>query len=328
MTNRLRAYRNIEGITQEELAHLLDLSPQMVSAIESGRRELSGDLAVLDYSTERLELPDMSEPLHRQRASTKVASRARAQELLRLAGEVFDELRSTPKVPSVAVEKVPAPPSLEEVEELAAEVRLSMNQEEHGPIKNLTSAVERAGVCLIPIAGLDGIDGLSSWVGENQIPVIGISPTIPGDRFRFTLAHELGHLIMHKKKGEQSEHEANRFAGALLFPADDFRDAMPEFPHLKDFATLKSSWGVAVAMLVYRAHELGYIDDQRYRAIQIQMSKLKWRKSEPATFSPAYGQLFPRIVEVNGGTEKVSQSLGVNQRHLADTIRWQRLYVA
>jgi Zn-dependent peptidase ImmA (M78 family)/transcriptional regulator with XRE-family HTH domain len=327
LTNRLRAYRAIEGINQEELARILGISPQMVSAVESGRRELSADLALLDYSNERMELPDMSEPLHRQRASTKVAASARARELLRLGGEVFGDLRHrTPKVPPVAPERVPAPPTFEEVEDLATDVRLLMGQEEHGPIQNLTSAVERAGVCLIPIAGLHGIDGLSSWVGEEQIPVIGISPAIPGDRFRFTLAHELGHLIMHKKKGDQSEHEANRFAGALLFPAPNFKDAMPETPHLKDFTHLKSSWGVAVSMLVYRAHELDYIDDKRYRALQIQMSK--WRKSEPATFSPAYGQLFPKVIEVNGGPEEVGRSLGVNRKHLATTTRWQHLHVA
>ena len=101
---------------------------------------------------------------------------------------------------------------------------------------------------------------------------------------------------------------------------------MPQWPNLKDFTTLKSSWGVAVAMLVYRAHELGYIDDQRYRALQIQMSK--WRKSEPATFSPVYGQLFPRVVEVNGGLAAVGRNLGVNRKHLAETIRWQHLHVA
>lgn len=303
------------------------MSPQMVSAVESGRRAFSGDLGVLDYSNERLELPDMSEPLHRHRASTRVTAKAKAQELLRLAGEVFADLYlSTPKAPDVAIERVPAPPTLEELEDIAADVRLLLSQEEHGPIQNLTSAVERAGVCLIPIAGLAGIDGLSSWVGDKQIPVIGISPAVPGDRFRFTLAHELGHLIMHKRKGEQSEHEANRFAGALLFPAADFNEAMPEFPQLKDFTNLKSSWGVAVAMLVYRAHELGYIDDQRYRALQIQMSR--WKKSEPATFSPAYGQLFPRLIEVNGGIETVGRNLGVNRWHLAATTRWQHLQVA
>lgn len=327
MTNRLRAYRAIEGINQEELGRILKMSPQMVSAVESGRREFSADLAVLDYSNERLELPDMSEPLHRHRASTRVAAMARAQELLRLAGEVFGDLGPrTPRAPTVALERVPAPPTLHEVEDIAADVRLLIGQEEHGPIQNLTSAVERAGVCLIPIAGLAGIDGLSSWVGDKQIPVIGISPAIPGDRFRFTLAHELGHLIMHKRKGEQSEHEANRFAGALLFPETDFGDTMPGTPHLRDFVNLKSSWGVAVAMLVYRAHELEYIDDQRYRALQIQMSK--WRKSEPATFEPAYGQLFPRLVEVNGGLDEVGRSLGVNRKHLAATTRWHHLHVA
>ena len=70
-----------------------------------------------------------------------------------------------------------------------------LDHEETGPIQNLTAAAERAGICLIPIVGLPGIDGLSSWV--NGVPVIGVSPNIPGDRFRFTLAHEIGHLLMH-----------------------------------------------------------------------------------------------------------------------------------
>jgi hypothetical protein len=82
---------------------------------------------------------------------------------------------------------------------------------------------------------------------------------------------------------------------------------------------------VAVSALVYRAHELDYIDDKRYRALQIQMSK--WRKSEPATFSPAYGQLLPRLMEVNGGPDTVGQNLGLNRRHLAEITRWQHLRV-
>jgi hypothetical protein len=116
---------------------------------------------------------------------------------------------------------------------------------------------------------------------------------------RFTLAHELAHLLIHTRRSEICEHEANRFAGALLFPLDDFIEAMPPRPQLRDFVTLKSSWGVAASALVVRAHELDVIDDKRYRALQIQMAK--WRKSEPMTFSPAYGQLLPRIIEVNGG---------------------------
>jgi Zn-dependent peptidase ImmA (M78 family) len=323
--NRLRAYRAIEGINQAELADLLDLSPQMVSAIESGRRAMSVDLERIGYANERLVLPEMSEPLHRQRASTKVAAKNRAQELIRLAGEVFGGLRGrTAGAPHVALERLPNPASTVEWEEAAIEVRCLLQHEERGPIRNLTAAVERAGVCIVPITGLTGVDGLSSWV--DGVPVIGVSPTVPGDRFRFTISHELGHLLFHSKKSEFTEPEANRFAGALLFPLAEFDAAMPERPQLRDFINLKSSWGVAVSALVYRAHELEYVDDKRYRALQIQMSK--WRKTEPGWFDPAYGQLLDRLIEVNGGVDAVASGMGLNERHVRELTNWSHLRVA
>lgn len=323
--NRLRAYRDLEGIGQEELGSLLGLSPQMVSAIEGGRRGFTGDLAALGYANERLDLPEMSEPMHRQRASTKVTSRRRAHELLRLAGEVFRELvNCTERAPHVAIEPMAAPMSDDEIEELATDARFTLRHEAGGPIRNLTAAVERAGVCVIPITGLDGIDGLSSWVGG--VPVIGVSPSVPGDRFRLTLGHELGHLLFHTRPGAGTESEANRFASALLFPQAEFDAQMPDRPQLRDFVSLKSSWGVSVAALVYRAHELDHIDDRRYRALQIQMSK--WRKTEPATFAPIHGELMNRLVVANGGTEKVARELGVNRKHLQQLHNWSHLRVA
>ena len=235
----------------------------------------------------------MSAPLHRHRASTKVASTSRAQELLRLAGETYIELRDrTERVPPVTLDRLPAPRILEDLEDLAIEVRYQLHHEEGGPIRNLTAAVERAGVCLVPITDLPGIDGLSSWVSESRDRRVAPNP---GDRFRFTLAHELAHLLIHAKKTEGSEYEANRFAGALLIPRAEFDGAMSPNPQLREFIALKSSWGLAVSALVYRAHELDYIDDRRFRALQIQMSK--WHKSEPADFSPVYGQLLPRLME-------------------------------
>jgi Zn-dependent peptidase ImmA (M78 family) len=320
--NRLRAFRNIEGLSQDELGELLGISPQQVSAVEAGRRTFTGDLTVLGYTDDRFEAPEMSEPLHRQRASTKAASKKRAQELLRLGGEVFAELRHrTAGAPALRVERLGSPTTLADLEDLAIEVRYMLNHEEAGPIRNLTQAVERAGVCLVPIAGLDGIDGLSSWVQD--VPVIGLSPHVPGDRFRLTLGHEIAHLLLHSRPGEGVEGEANRFAGALLFPQAEFDAAMPARPQLRDFTNLKSAWGVSVAALVYRAHELDYLDDRRYRALQIQMSK--WHKHEPASFEPVQGELVGRLVETNGGSAAVASALGVNQSHLSELVNWARL---
>ncbi|MBA3360715.1 MAG: ImmA/IrrE family metallo-endopeptidase [Acidimicrobiia bacterium] len=323
--NRLRAYRFLEDISQQELGALLGLSTAMVSAVESGRRSFTGDLRRIGYSPERFSIPDMSMPLHRHKASTRVSAKNRAQELLRLGGEVFSELRDrTERAPTLSLERLPSPSSLVDLEDLALETRYLLGHEELGPIRNLTAAVERAGVCIIPIRGLDGIDGLSAWVGNT--PVIGVSPIVPGDRLRYTIGHELCHLIFHRRRSDGIENEANRFAGAILFPRAEFDAAMPERPQLRDFSNLKSAWGVSVAALVYRAHELGYLDDSRYRALQIQMSK--WHKVEPAHFEPALGNLLPKLVEVNGGLQAVASALGVNDKHLAAVTNWSHLRLA
>ena len=323
--NRLLAYRELEGLTQAELGDLLSISPQLVSAIESGRRSFTGDLGVIGYRPDRFELPEMSEPLHRLKASTHVSAKKRAKELLRLAGEVFIELREiTDNAPRWTLHRRIGPETLEEWEDAALEVRRELAVETSGPIKNLTQVVERAGVCVVPVRDLDGVSGLSAWVGD--VPVIGISPNMPGDRCRFTLSHELGHLLHHSSPSPDIEREANRFAGALLFPRDDFMAAMSERAQLRDFVQLKSSWGVAIAAIIYRAHELDYIDDSRYRALQIQMAK--WRKAEPGSFSAAHGQLLPRLVEVNGGVTKVATRLGIKGSHLAELVDWRYLRLA
>ena len=323
--NRFRAYRDIEGINQEELGELLGISTQMVSAVESGRRTFAGDLSPIGYSRERFLLPGMTTPLHRQRSTTGAAARKRAQELLRLAGETFTELLArTPHAPQLILERFAGSISFNELEDIGVEVRRFLQHEESGPIRNLTSAMERAGVCLIPIVGLTGIYGLSSWV--EGVPVIGLSPSVPGDMFRFTLAHELGHLLLHLRPSGTAEAEANRFAGALLFPQSEFDAAMAERPQLRDFIGLKSSWGVSIAALVYRAHELEHIDDARYRALQIQMSK--WHKAEPGTFGPVPGQLLSKLMKVNGGTSTVATNLGLNHGHLRELCNWSHLRVA
>lgn len=322
--NRLLSYREIEGLSQEQLGERLGLSAQMVSAIEKGTRSFAGDLTPIGYANDRFAIPDMSEPLHRQRAATKVATRKRAKELLRLGGEVFGELReSTSGSPKLVLTPGDAPTSMDEIDDLAADVRYSLRHEEHGPIRNLTSIVERAGVCILPIVGL-GLDGISAWVGN--VPVIGVAPNVPGDRFRLTLGHELAHLLLHRRPISTNEPEANRFASNLLFPRAEFDDLIPSNPQLRDFVNLKSSWGVSAAALIYRAHDLEYIDDKRYRALQIQMSR--WRRTEPAYFAPVHGELMNTLVTKNGGSKAVARDLGVKREHLEELSNWSHLRVA
>lgn len=71
---------------------------------------------------------------------------------------------------------------------------------------------------------------------------------------------------------------------------------------------------------------MNYIDDQRYRALQIQMSK--WQKTEPGKFDAAPGQLLGRLIEANGGLDEVARDSGLNRRHLAELVNWSHLRLA
>src|SRR5690242_8504646 len=86
-----------------------------------------------------------------------------------------------------------------------------------GPIGNLTEYCERAGIVVVWFDVDAPIDGVAIRVRDLP-PCIFLNSRRPADRMRFSLAHELGHIIMHKVPTDEMETEANSFASELLVP--------------------------------------------------------------------------------------------------------------
>lgn len=327
MTLRLRRIRELEAATLHEAATWFGIPPSTYAAIERGARSLTFDPTEIGYSEDRLDrLVDMSSPMHRQRSAVRAKAQRSNRELLRLGGEVFAELaKSQPKAPIVGISRLPEPTSDLDVESFAEEARFMLDLSPEEPISNMTSAIERAGIALIPVYddGLEvrhAVDGLSAWV-EDQ-PTIAVNPQRPGDRFRLTLGHELGHLVMHRKPHENVEHEASLFASCLLIPTPCFLDEVGPSPSLQDFIRLKRTWGLSIAAGIYRAHYHGVLSAERYRSLQMQTSR--WRKQEPASFATRFGKLLPKLIERQGGMSQVANHLGVPPKHLSLLTAWER----
>jgi len=126
-----------------------------------------------------------------------------------------------------------------------------------------------------------GVSYRGSAIGG--LALIGYFPGEHGDRDRFTLAHELGHIILHSFRPEaaRAEDEANRFAGALLLPRDQMlRDLSDDMP-LEAFARFKATWGASIQAIIMRARQLGVITEAHKRSLFTQMSQYGWRASEP-----------------------------------------------
>ncbi|WP_117198032.1 ImmA/IrrE family metallo-endopeptidase [Nocardiopsis sp. TNDT3] len=167
-----------------------------------------------------------------------------------------------------------------------------------GPVANVIGAAEKAGA-LVVLRDLDSdlLDAVSQQQG-NKAPILLVSNRAPGCRCRFSVAHEIGHLIMHQEPGvgTKQEKEADAFAAEFLMPAKDIRAAFPARLTVAELADLKRTWGVSMAALLRRAQSLSIITDWQYRTLTIEMSTLGYRTSEPVDIPLERPQAVPELV--------------------------------
>jgi Zn-dependent peptidase ImmA (M78 family)/transcriptional regulator with XRE-family HTH domain len=165
-----------------------------------------------------------------------------------------------------------------------------------GPVRNLVAAIEAAGGLVFKFSfGTRDIDAMSQWP-DDGLPLFFINSDAPADRVRFSLAHELGHVLMHRTPSDQMEVEADRFASEFLMPS---RDIAPELTGLtlQRAAALKPAWRVSMAALVRRARDLGKIPELSYTNLFKRMSALGYRKQEPNPIGPEEPRLIPTLLE-------------------------------
>ena len=176
-----------------------------------------------------------------------------------------------------------------DIEQAAEEIRRKWNLGE-APIPQLTELLEDHGFKIYEVDGDDNFAGLSGYAVGLAVPVIAVSRQGDCVRKRFTIAHELAHLLLDFSDCGEKDHEklCHAFAGALLLPEKIIRE---EFGGVRKRVTqwelkkLKGIYGISMQAIMARAHTLGIIDDQSYRLFRMHVSKHGWRKEEPGEYS-------------------------------------------
>jgi Zn-dependent peptidase ImmA (M78 family)/DNA-binding XRE family transcriptional regulator len=167
-------------------------------------------------------------------------------------------------------------------EQVAAQIRELWGLP-YGPIPNMVELLESSGGIVIPCDfGTDLLDALSQRI-EGMPVLFFVNVNAPTDRLRHTLAHELGHMVLHTvtvKSDDAMEDEADEFAGSFLLPADEIRPQLRRFD-LRQLANLKLYWKVSMGALAVRADRLGVITPYQSKMFWIEMGKLGYRKREP-----------------------------------------------
>lgn len=281
--SRIERARNAAGLSQRALAEQVGLSAMAISKYE--RDEVTpGSDVLLRLSKAlgvRVEYFFRTEEAHLSNVAYRKRGELKAQERKRILAEVEDHLERWLELeeflPGDWSQKFELPESLpnrinaiEEVEELALGLRDAW-QLGHNPIPDLIDTLEEHGIRVITVPGDDEelFDGLSADCCDGM-PVVVVGSRWPGDRQRFTLAHELGHLVVHDRlgKGVNEEKAANRFAGAFLAPRDAIYKTLGrkrKLLELQELVLLKAEYGMSVQGLLYRAGDLGILSQAASR---------------------------------------------------------------
>lgn len=207
--------------------------------------------------------------------------------------------------------------TIEDAEKAAAKLRDAWDLGGN-PIPQVVEMLEERGIRVLEADAPESFDGLAAWAGD--IPFMLVNRKMNDScRLRFTLLHELGHLLMRiPEELEQKEVEklCNRFASALLFPAEAFRSHFGERRHhvtLPELISLKEEWGMSIAAIAYRAKDLGIISEDRHRSFSINLGQRGYKKDEPGTYAmPERPQRFKQIAlrsfaeEIISGTKAAS----------------------
>jgi Zn-dependent peptidase ImmA (M78 family) len=117
------------------------------------------------------------------------------------------------------------------------------------------------------------------------VPIIFINKNMSADRKRFTLAHELAHIIMHVFATvtfeTDIEDEAFVFAAELLMPENEIYSSLRGQLNIAKLADLKRYWKVSMAAILYWAQKMKAITQNHARYLWTQFSALRIRHVEP-----------------------------------------------
>jgi len=316
--------RESRGLSITDLAKAASVSKSMLSRIEGGLRQPS--VTMLARLADALGYPESffrqrvyiygvepAQLFHRKRSRVALSALTEIYARIHIVQLNLPKLLRSVELPELRIR----PFDIEEYdgteEDIARAVRLSWGLG-RGPLRDLTRAIEGAGGLVIPFDfGTEHIDAISLWpVGLP--PLFFVDMNKPSDRLRFSLCHELAHVVMHRQYLEPDmEKQANKFAGEFLVPG---RDVVFDDFSLGSIAAMKPYWRVSMGVLIKRASALGLIGDRYERTLWSKMTAAGYHKREPKELDIPREEptLYPGIIDLH------RKELGYTKAELAELL--------
>lgn len=321
--SRLALARRRRGLTKVQLADRLSLTYRALVGYEIGEYPPSPEMleaiaSILEFPGEFFIGSDLESVAARDvsfRSLSKMTAKHREvalaqSELALYLSKWLEERFELPAVDMPELQQETDP-------EAAAEALRSYWGLGQLAIRNVVHLLESKGVRVFSLnIESSDVDAISTWKGG--MPFVFLNGYKSPERGRFDAAHELGHLILHRHGaplGRVAEDEAHRFAAAFLMPRASVLAHAPRFASVPELVKLKKIFGVSLAAINYRLHELKLISDWHYRSLSIELSKRGYRTSEPEPLERESSLVLPmilsRLYEEGYTRRRIAHELGL-----------------
>jgi Zn-dependent peptidase ImmA (M78 family)/DNA-binding XRE family transcriptional regulator len=307
--------RESKAMSQSELAAAAGITQGYLSKAENGLTELNGDrlravaealgcppqLLTNDDPQRGMEVSCMFHRRRRRRSRMTVAATRKIEALSHFTRITVDSLLGGVDVGTdIELTRM----DIDDYEgdpELVAKTARSLWRIPSGPIDNLHALLDNLGVIIV-IREFDSVaqDAFSTWP-KGKAPLMIVRSGMSADRERFTIAHELGHMLMHVFPNDDQEQQADAFAAEFLAPGEELRPLLDKLT-TRDFNRLmglKAQWRISIAALIQRAKALGVITDRQFREFRIKLSQLGWNTVEPIDIPQHRATLLDSILELH-----------------------------
>lgn len=334
---RLTQARLLAWLTKAELAEQVGISAAAVGQYEAAAMKPRSEL--LPVLARALDVPveffasgrpigrlDAANAHFRSLRSTRAKDRAKAAAHAEQLWELTYALEKRVRFPDMQLPDVPE--GCDPVE--AAQILRKFWRIGRGPLAHLTATMEAHGivVCLIPLTNeaVTRVKAYSTDALGRAMVIVTPERFKSVHEFRFTCAHELGHLLLHPTPlpgDRQQEREADAFAAELLTPRSEIGPLLPKTARLPALYRLSATWGVSVESLIYRMGELRMISEVSIRRAHQRLAQTaEFRRAEPLV---AYRGEVPSLL-----TEalEIAAEEGFGQVELARELCWKDSHLA
>ena len=325
---RLKAARKMAGMTQQELADATKnlITKQAISKYEKGKMFPASDILIAIskalgvktgyfYRQSQVKLTGL-EFRKKSKLSKRDEKRVKYQTLDFL--DRFMEIESVMGQQTVFDNplKDSAIKNLDDVEDAAKRLREAWGLGT-APVSNLMELLEDKGVRILEVDLPEQFDGLSAWA--EVTPVISVNRNHDLVRKRFTIVHELAHLILNFGECSHGDLEklCHNFAGAFMVPKEKMIEELgPQRSRVTflELKKLKGIYGISLMALMVRAKNIGIVNDNSYKKFFILANKNGWRsgkKAEPGHYiGREYANRFRQLVSWAVAEEIITMSKG------------------